>query len=379
MAIKRMLFSDAEANALKVRTASWRELKTIYEDELSFEPDPPTVFEAESSYTEEGSEENLQSLRISRAGQVAYRSALLYRITKDESYAERSQEIIDVFVDNLSIIKGDVAKGIIGFHFLYFVLAGDWVRGVNGWGGNAFSDFLMDVIKPASRRDYKNNIASWWCALEAGIYAYRLNNPTVLASDRKGMSDTRILWRTQIANQVCRKISSIAPVKYSPACSLSFVKDLHFSEKEWTLPDEITRSTTSDFHGGETKGRKGISYTHFGMLPWALSAEILYKKGYDCYKTTEARYFENIFTKVVGWVDNPSTFPYADGQVNQLLNVRQCSYFALLWQRLKSADKKNREARVKAKDLLQISGDILGDHYQLDLLFMQKWNPPTGL
>jgi len=385
-----MLLSDNEANTLKSKTASWRGLKDIYSNELSFVPNPPTIFKASSSYTEEGSEENPDSLRISRPAQIAYRSALLYRITKDVAYAKRTQDIIDAFTDTMTGIDGDVAQGIIGFHFLYFVIAGDWVRDVNGWGGNRFSTFLKETILPASRSGYKNNIASWWCALEAGIYAYRLNNDTVFDSDKAGMENARKTWKAQILKQVCRKLPSATAkinYSYSSACSLSFVRDRNFANLEWTLPDEITRSTTNNFHGGETKGRKGISYTHFGMLPWTLAAEILYKKGYNCYKTTEAGYFENIFTKVVGWVDKPSTFPYAKitvgktttDQTAQLLNVKQCSYFALLQQRLKGTSKANKDARLKAKELLSTNGAILGDHYQLDLLFMQKWNPPSSL
>lgn len=405
MVIKTLLVSQAELNTLKKNKASWNGLYTRVAEETLFNFDeyPIKDFSVESSYTDTGHTENFLSLRLSLPSYAAYRSALLYKLDGNKKYAWRAQELIDDWYKTLRRVNGNAAQGVIGFHFLGFVIAASFVQDVKRtvttitvnpktkkkttttteqeWDIQSFKDFLIKTIIPQSRNTYKNNIASWWVALEAAIYG--------LHDDNDKLEETLQVWKDQINDQVC-VTSGVHP------CNLSFVNDLTFDNKQYSLPDEIVRTPSSDFTGSGSdkarKGRRGISYSHYGLEPWTICAEILKKKGIDAYATDEGRIFQSLFNKMVTWVDDPSTFPYLSPKTNagvtitntadNLSNVKQCTYFAPLVKRfdgLKRNTQADKDAITKAKTLLKINGSLLGSQYQLDLLFYQKWNPPANL
>lgn len=368
---KTILLSPKELSTLRANTTAWQPLIGVCDGFMDYEPDPMIVFSTESSYNATGHTENKPSDRLSIPAAIALRQALCYQLTGDTKYATKAQYIIDQWYKTLRRIESLSGQGVIGFHFLPYIVSADWVRDVNGWDSEYFGEFLNDIVLPQTRIAYKNNIASWWCALTAGIHAYNDNY--------EGLLEVRDYFKEQIGEQVC--ITKGIGVCASSYLKTNGVSDMSFETAQWSMPDEITRSNTSNFHGGNDKGIKGISYSHFGMLPWTLALEILFKEGINLYETTQGRYFQNVFNKMVGWVKTPSTFPYANKGTNtpeKLLNVKQCSYFAPLVKRFKASQDGDQTAINDAIAILDDAGGIQGDRWQLDLMYRGKWNPPSG-
>lgn len=359
-----MLLSEKEFDTLR-GASTWEPLVAVCDGELSFVVKPIVVLNPDGVYTETGHTSDEVDAHFGVSGVTAYRAALCYKLTGDVKYAKNAQRIIDAWYLTLKRVEGLQGQNLLGFHFLYFVVAGDWVRGVSGWDGVKFGEYLRDVILPYTRIDYKNNIASWWCALTAGISAYNKDYDGLIFASNK--------WREQIGEQVCTGSNAI--------CSASYASDMMIKTKIWTLPDELTRSGTSNFHGGNDKGVKGIDYTHFGMRAWTLCAEILLKEGVNVYGGTAGRYFQNVFNKLVGWVYEPVYSPYFARNFKELRNVEKCDYFAPLVLRLDETETVDSEAIERAKLILDNGArgkPVIGDRWQLDLLFRGNYNAPVA-
>lgn len=357
-----MLLSEKELSTLK-GLPSWLPLIDVCDSELEVDVLPAVVMNPDAGYTSAGHSTDELSDRLSTVGAAAYRAALCYKLTGEKKYGENAVRIINSWYRTLRRIEGNQGQGVIGFHFLYYVVAGDWVRGVSGFDAGAFGDFLNEVILPCTRIDYKNNIAGWWAALSAGIHAYNNNYD--------GLQFVADKWREQVTEQVCTGSNSI--------CSASFAADMLLSTKIWTLPEEITRSNTNNFNGGATKGIKGMDYTHFAMRAWTLCLEILLKEGINLYETDEARYFQNVFNKVVTWVKDPILSPYYARNGGELTNIMKVDYFAPLALRFTAETEEDGVAISKANDILDNGANLkpfIGDRWQLDLLFRGNYNAP---
>lgn len=360
-----MLLSEKEFATL--RGAGWLPLVAVCDGELSFDVNPVTVLNPEGVYTETGHTSNSLDEHFGLSGSVAYRAGLCYRLTGDVKYAQNAQRIIDAWYRTLKRVEGLQGQNLLGFHMLYFVVAGDWVRGVNGWDGVEFGRYLKNTILPYTRIDYKNNIACWWGALTAGISAYN--------KDYTGLVFASSKWKEQINKQVCAGSNTV--------CSASFASDMMPATKLWTLPEELTRSNEggSNFNSGSSKGYKGIDYSHFCMRALTLCAEILLKEGVNVYNSTEARYFQNVFNKLVGWVHEPVYSPYYARNLRALSQVEKFDYFAPLVLRFEADDADDTTAIERAELMLDNgvrNKPVIGDRWQLDLLFRGNYNAPRS-
>ncbi len=357
---RTILLSQKELHDLRSRPDVWVNLRVTCDSELDYVAEPAVVFNPDSSYTKTGTSTNELSDRLSIPGGIAYRAALCYQITGDEKYAVHAQNLIDQWSRTLRRVDGFVGQGVIGYHFLTYVVAADWVRGVNGWDGVFFGNFLKTKILPQTRYYYKNNTATWWSALEAGIYAYN--------DDYNGLIQTKNRWEAQMTDQLC-------VTDGSGACTLSAASGLTFEQKQWAFTEEIVRSGTSEFVSGTTKGQRGMSYTHFNLKAFTLAAEILLKEGINIYTSSLGRYYQNAFNKAVNWVHDPTTFPYYASNGGDLANVRQCSYFAPLTLRFKPTTDVDSVALERARAILEAGID--GDVWQIDFPYLYLWNPPA--
>ncbi|UOF77449.1 alginate lyase [Caudoviricetes sp.] len=367
---KTILLSKNEMATLKAKTSAWSPLVAVCDSELDYEVQPLNVINTVSSYTDTGHDQNQVSDRLSIPASIAYRASLCYQLTGDVKYATNAQRIIDAWSKTLRRIEGAEAQSIIGFHWLYLVVAGDWTRGVNGWDGVEFGNYLNDTIIKQSRIHYQKNISSWWSALTAGIHAYNDNYEGLLSV----VDD----WKRQVNEQVCDGTADV--------CNASYALDMSATTKLWTLPEELTRSAEggSNFNSGATKGQKGLDYTHFGMRPWTLCMEILLKEGINVYETDEAGKLQNVFNKLVGWVIAPVYSPYYARNKGNLSNVDKVDYFAPLTMRFKpraGIETEDTNAITSARNVLDygiLGQPITGDRWQLDLLFRGNYNPPAG-
>jgi len=363
---KTILLSPKEMLALRNNVTAWLPLKILVDSELDYEPEPLVDYRTVSAYNNAGHTANEISARLYESGARAYRAALCYQMTGDVLYANKAKEIIEAWYRTLRRIEGFSAQGTVGFHLPYYIVAADWIRNVKGWDGNDFADFLRRKVLPQTRHYYKNNVATWWSALEACIYAY--------LDDYDGLLQTKSRVIDQINEQMCI---------YSGqgGCLLTF-GNLSLEQKFYTFPEETTRSGTSNYNAGPDIGKRGLSYSHFLMRSLTICFEILLKEGVNMYITDEGLAVQKFFNKLVGWVKTPSTFIFydnnLDGEGNSLLdNVRQCGYFATLARRYEGDTTENATAITDAKAI--INAGILGDAWQFDLLYQYKWNPPQDV
>ncbi|GAA8321580.1 hypothetical protein HpKG91_04720 [Helicobacter pylori] len=125
-------------------------------------------------------------------------------------------------------------------------------------------------------------------------------------------------------------------------------------DENGVIPSAITRSDTSDYHGGPTKGIKGIAYTNFALLALTVSGELLFENGYDLWGSEAGKRLSVAYNKVATWILNPETFPYF--QPN-LIGVHNNAYFIILAKHYSSPS---------ADELLK-QGDLHEDGFRLEL------------
>ncbi|GAA7898286.1 hypothetical protein HpCOL25_03810 [Helicobacter pylori] len=125
-------------------------------------------------------------------------------------------------------------------------------------------------------------------------------------------------------------------------------------DENGVIPSAITRSDTSDYHGGPTKGIKGIAYTNFALLALTISGELLFENGYDLWGSGAGQRLSVAYNKAATWILNPETFPYF--QPN-LIGVHNNAYFIILAKHYSSPS---------ADELLK-QGDLHEDGFRLKL------------
>ncbi len=234
-----------------------------------------------------------QTLALSGDCQIVLRLALSYKLTGHTYYAQRAQEFINSWVDTLTAINNSQAIGSIAFFLPMMIIGADMV---NDYGDNSFIHWLNTVIAPHSLTLARNNnIASWWCCLDACIAV--LNNSSVL------IQATRDNWKQIVNTQI---------------------------DENFYLPQEIDRTATTNYHDGIDKGIRGIHYSHHFLKSMAITAQILKNRAIATHTTPEGVKLGKAFEKVAGFVMNRATFPFYESlTANGLgcMNADDTSYF----------------------------------------------------
>ncbi|WP_281769787.1 alginate lyase family protein [Helicobacter ailurogastricus] len=125
-------------------------------------------------------------------------------------------------------------------------------------------------------------------------------------------------------------------------------------DSDGVIGNAITRSNTSNYHGGPTKGIKGIAYTNFALLALTISGELLFENGYDLWHSKAGERLAMAYNKVTAWILNPQTFPYF--QPN-LIGVHNNAYFIIL----------AKHYTNPGADRLIAQGDLHEDGFRLKL------------
>ena len=177
-------------------------------------------------------------------------------------------------------------------------MAASWVQGAGGWKDVAFQRFVKSVVLPASTASATNNHGAWGVLLNTSAAAY--------LDDTRGLDAARARWKSLVAG----------------------------ATNEWGyLPQEYTRSGTSNYNGGPDMGVKGIAYTHYFMLPASIASKILADQQRWVLTTTEGQLFQLAYNKAALWTRYPEQFPYYASNKKiglELEGVRSAAYFNLL-------------------------------------------------
>lgn len=256
---------------------------------------------------------------------AAYALALCFRMTGEMQYARAAVSLIDAWVTGIQIMKyEDDSKLSFSYHFPAFIYAADLIRDEEVWSMDqqaAFTDFLRNKALPMNTMEVSNNWGNWGLVLAVSCAVY--------LQDEDLLNHCAERWKFFIEHQIAA--------------------DGH-------LHHEVNRS----------KGKHGIWYSHFSLMPQTIAAEILKVNGYDLYnyKAPGGSTLKLAFDIVAVWTQKPENFPYWKGDPKDLIGVQYFSYFEIL----------NRHWPNKAAiDLLDKSRPMTANHSTPFLTFTHGW------
>ena len=261
---------------------------------LDYAPSPVSDLRSQPVYSSDG-QTSTPDRRLSNDSNMAYRFAVCYLVSKDKRYAGKTEQILDAWAKTLSRVSTEQGRYEVNFNFPRMVLAANWVKPANEWDSRSFDSLLRRVVLPQSTSGAKNNHGFWGVLLETTIGAH--------------LGDTALL-RSARSRFESLLLSAVA--------------------SDGSMPLEITRSATSNWNGGPDKGIKGLAYTHYALLPAAVTAKILADRGQAMWTTEGGKKLRLAFRKAAACTLNPETFPYYKSNDGQLIGVNNGSYFPLL-------------------------------------------------
>lgn len=335
-----IFLTDQRLSILKLRVQ--KKMKPTYEswidalkncnEGLSHSPQPASNWAVPAYYEDKDLHEKIVQ-PLQDEARLSYELSLCYRLTNDERYSKKSVELINAWSETLKTydLSFKDTKLSMSESFSSMILAADLLSTFDGFTPamkNQFKNFLRNIVLPLNTmNDKKNNHANWGLLLVLSSAAY--------------LDDLALFER--------------AESRYKELISIQI-------EPDGTLPLEIDRSNTTNYHGGSTKGQKGIWYTNYALSPTTLSAEILNINGYDAYsyKSPSGSSLRVGYEKAASWSAHPETFPYYKANNGKLFGMNYVSYFEILnmiWP--------NENAKKKLRDLRPLTVDGSFPHLTL--------------
>lgn len=255
---------------------------------VDFSPDP--------HYTKTGlntSENN--GGNFSNDARMAYTQAVAYLVTQEVKYAKTAQRIIDTWAKTLKSVGSEQGKATINFNAPYFFVAANWVKDVNHWNHQTADLFFKQIILPQTSRATNGNHGLWAILMEATAAQY--------FQDKTLMNSARKRWEELLQNIVA---------------------------EDGSMPYEIQRSGTSNWVGGPDKGKKGMAYNHYALLPASLAAKVFADNHMPVWHSKGGKRLEKAYNQAVEWTAYPERFPYYQSNNGDLIGVDNAAYFILL-------------------------------------------------
>jgi hypothetical protein len=257
---------------------------------MNRQPAPPETFFVPFFYNDPTAHRAARD-GLQNDANTAYQLALAYRLTGDEAYGTHAVGFVDAWTGAVECVRTSEDSALaFNYHFPAFVLAAELLRGTDAWtteGETAFAGFLRETAMPVagSILHRTNNWGSWALELTTAGAAY-LDDPIAMRASYERAQEL-------IEHQI---------------------------DANGHMPEEVTRNNGV--------GDYGIWYTHFSLLPLMLVAETLAEHGYDIHSYVNANGtgLEHAVEQVSGWVADPQSFSYFDGDVADLANVRTIDY-----------------------------------------------------
>lgn len=222
---------------------------------------------------------------------IAYAHALCFRISGRKDYARAAIRLIDGWVQGIETMSTKADSTLsFSYHFPAMIFAADLLRTENVWpqeDQDAFERFLRERALPMNTMQGTNNWGNWGLVLASACAAY--------LSDQILLDACVDRWKFFIEHQIA--------------------EDGH-------LPHEVNRN----------EGRHGIWYSHFCLMPQTIAAEIIRLNGPDLfdYVSPSGRSLRQAYDRLIPWVESPETFPYWEGDPDDLVAVGYFSYFEIL-------------------------------------------------
>ncbi|ANH47919.1 alginate lyase [Helicobacter pylori] len=291
--------------------------KLHLDTKLSKQIQPCAQLNASKHYTSTGVREpDACTKSFKKSATMSYDLALGYLVSQNKQYGLKVIEILNAWARELQSVDTYQSEDNINFYMPYMNMAYWFVK--KEFPSPKYEDFVKRM-RGYSQSALNTNHGAWGILFDVSS-ALALNDQALLQSSANR-------WQEWVFKAI---------------------------DESGVIPSAITRSDTSDYHGGPTKGIKGIAYTNFALLALSVSGELLFENGYDLWDSGAGQRLSIAYNKVATWILNPETFPYF--QPN-LIGVHNNAYFIILAKHYSSPS---------ANELLS-QGDLHEDGFRLKL------------
>ncbi len=291
--------------------------KLHLDTKLSKQIQPCAQLNASKHYTSTGVREpDACTKSFKKSATMSYDLALGYLVSQNKQYGLKVIEILNAWARELQSVDTYQSEDNINFYMPYMNMAYWFVK--KEFPSPEYEDFVKRM-RGYSQSALNTNHGAWGILFDVSS-ALALNDQALLQSSANR-------WQEWVFKAI---------------------------DESGVIPSAITRSDTSDYHGGPTKGIKGIAYTNFALLALSVSGELLFENGYDLWDSEAGKRLSIAYNKVATWILNPETFPYF--QPN-LIGVHNNAYFIILAKHYSSPS---------ANELLS-QGDLHEDGFRLKL------------
>ncbi|MFA4805493.1 alginate lyase family protein [Helicobacter pylori] len=291
--------------------------KLHLDKKLSQTIQPCAQLNASKHYTSTGAREpDACTKSFKKSALMSYDLALGYLVSKNKQYGLKAIEILNAWAKELQSVDTYQSEDNINFYMPYMNMAYWFVK--KAFPSPEYEDFIKRM-RQYSQSDLNTNHGAWGILFDV--------SSALALDDHALLHNSANRWQDWIFKAI---------------------------DESGVIASAITRSDTSDYHGGPTKGIKGIAYTNFALLALTISGELLFENGYDLWGSEAGKRLSVAYNKVATWILNPETFPYF--QPN-LIGVHNNAYFIILAKHYSSPS---------ANELLK-QGDLHEDGFRLKL------------
>ncbi|WJJ00919.1 alginate lyase family protein [Helicobacter pylori] len=291
--------------------------KLHLDKKLSQTIQPCAQLNASKHYTSTGVREPDKCTKsFKKSATMSYDLALGYVVSKNKQYGLKAIEILNAWAKELQSVNTYQSEDNINFYMPYMNMAYWFVK--KAFPSPEYEDFIKRM-RQYSQSALNTNHGAWGILFDV--------SSALALDDNALLQNSANRWQDWIFKAI---------------------------DESGVIASAITRSDTSDYHGGPTKGIKGIAYTNFALLALTISGELLFENGYDLWGSEAGKRLSVAYNKVATWILNPETFPYF--QPN-LIGVHNNAYFIILAKHYSSPS---------ADELLK-QGDLHEDGFRLKL------------
>ncbi|MFT2641248.1 alginate lyase family protein [Helicobacter pylori] len=291
--------------------------KLHLDKKLSQTIQPCAQLNASKHYTSTGVREpDACTKSFKKSAIMSYDLALGYWVSKNKQYGLKAIEILNAWAKELQSVDTYQSEDNINFYMPYMNMAYWFVK--KAFPSPEYEDFIKRM-QQYSQSALNTNHGAWGILFDV--------SSALALDDHALLQNSANRWQEWVFKAI---------------------------DENGVIPSAITRSDTSDYHGGPTKGIKGIAYTNFALLALTVSGELLFENGYDLWGSKAGKRLSVAYNKVATWILNPETFPYF--QPN-LIGVHNNAYFIILAKHYSSPS---------ADELLK-QGDLHEDGFRLKL------------
>ncbi|MFP6318128.1 alginate lyase family protein [Helicobacter pylori] len=291
--------------------------KLHLDKKLSQTIQPCAQLNASKHYTSTGVREPDSCTKsFKKSALMSYDLALGYLVSKNKQYGLKAIEILNAWAKELQSVDTYQSEDNINFYMPYMNMAYWFVK--KAFPSPEYEDFIKRMHQ-YSQSALNTNHGAWGILFDV--------SSALALDDHALLHNSANRWQEWVFKAI---------------------------DENGVIASAITRSDTSDYHGGPTKGIKGIAYTNFALLAITISGELLFENGYDLWGSEAGKRLSVAYNKVATWILNPETFPYF--QPN-LIGVHNNAYFIILAKHYSSPS---------ADELLK-QGDLHEDGFRLEL------------